>query len=341
MTYYNRIETDLNLIISLAESNYKNEIISIYLQGSYGRKEGAFIKKNEIYYPVNDYDILIIVKNDFSQEMYNQFKLLVKDMLVDRLDVSIINISSFRKVKHTLSRYDLLMNSHLVYGDNNVLKSVNKFSQKKLPFREKEQLFFSRFISFFLFKYKKQNNKHYNIQQLSKSVISAYEALLIQNNNYSSSYVINRSIIGSQNNLSRKDKDLLEFLYEVKLNPSSINFDLINEEDVFDKSYSFVKSRFLMLIKNHNSFFNNYKLYIIYFWIRPRRVFQVFISILGNKLYFKDLLLIYAQLSIFINDFEVKKMNHLKKIIEIMFKQKFMNNDELVVFIINKRMGWE
>ena len=164
---------------------------------------------------------------------------------------------------------------------------------------------------------------------------------MIQNNDYSSSYKSNRDKIVKQKKNLLKDRDLLEFLYEVKLDPSSIDFELVNENEIFNKSSNFVKSSFYSLIRNKSILFKYYNLYLIYFWLRPKRLIQIIISLIGNKNYYKDLLLIYTQLKLFINGFDTKNICILKKNIEFTFQKKFKNNNDLILFIINKRMGWE
>ena len=341
MNYYKKIENDLMLISSLAGNKYKNDIISIYLEGSYGRGEGAFLKKNDFYYPINDYDILIITKTNNNQTIQSDFKSLVTKMLISRLDVTVINIKSFLKQKFTLIRYDLLNNSFLVYGDSNTLKLVDNFNQNKIPFREKEQLFFSRFISFLLFKFQKNRDVFFNIQQLSKSVVSSYEALLLQMHIYTSSYKENRKTLKNLKCFSSDEKKIINFFYEVKLNPTTVDFSIINEEELFYKSYCFVKSCFFRLISNHNPLFKYKTIYMFYFWIRPRRFIQILFSLFGNKSFLKELLLIFIQIRLFLYNFNLNRLEITQRIFEILFKKKFQNKNEFIDFVIKKRMGWE
>jgi|SaaInlStandDraft_1057018.scaffolds.fasta_scaffold00979_7 hypothetical protein len=342
MNYFNRIEEDLNLVIALASEKYKQEIQSIFLEGSYGRGEGAFLLKDKIYYPINDYDILIVTKKSWDNQMYLDFKKLVKKMKVPRLDISILAFDKLKKKKYTLARYDLIMNSKIIYGDKNFLDVVVKFDQSKIPFREKEQLFFSRLIGLLLFKYNRSLDKHYNLQQLSKSVVSAYESNLLQNNIYSSSYKSNRDNIDNINFISIGDKDLLKQAYCIKLEPSLIDFEKINEDIFFDKSSIFVREQFYKLLKEHNRIFESVFWYNLYFWIRPRRIIQILISFITDKKYIKDLMLISVQLKIFLNQFELeeKEFRSVKKGLEIITRQKFENMEELIKYVIKTRMGW-
>ena len=343
MSYYKKIEKDLNLIISLAKMKYEKEIISIFLEGSYGRSEGAFFFKKNVYYPINDYDIVIVIYGERKNEMYLDFKILVEKMLVPRLDVSILNIKKFKKKNHSLARYDLLMNSKIIYGDHKILDILSKFNQNKIPFREKEQLFFSRIISFLLFKYNKNKDKYYNLQQLSKAVISAYESILLQNNRYNSSYNKNRDKLESIDYLNSNEKVLLKLSYKIKLNPSSVDLDIINENDFFKTSYSFVKSHFFKLLKRQSIFLKNSSVYNLYFWLRPKRIIQILLSLVGDKKYFRDLILIKVQLDLFLNDFPIegKELMNIKKTIEVVSGQKFENTDEVIAYIIKTRMEWE
>jgi len=343
MNYFNKIEEDLNLIIFLAKKKYKEEIISIFLEGSYGRKEGAFFYKDNRYYPINDYDIMIITKNGWDNVMYLEFKALLEQMKVPRLDISILAIDKFTKKNHSLARYDLIMNSEIIYGDNNILELLEKFDQNKIPFREKEQLFFSRLISFLLFKYKKTKDKHYNLQQLSKSVISAYESNLLQSNIYSSSYVLNKNKFENLDYITKSDKELLRFSYKIKLEPSLINFEEIDEDVFFEKSCIFVREQFFKLLKGKNVLLKNISIYNIYFWLRPKRIVQILLSLVGNKKYFKDLIIISVQLKLFLNDFSLdnKELRKIKKKLEATTKQKLDNADELIEYVIKTRMGWE
>jgi len=342
MNYYDPIRADLELINALSEKKYRDEVISIILEGSYGRKEGAFTLINNILYPINDYDITIVTQGGWNINMYNDYKKLVTKMKIPRIDINIISKDRLNSKRKTLLRYDRINNSQILFGNKNILNNTYKFEQKKIPFREKEQLFYTRFIGLLLYKYNNNNNKLFNLQQLSKSVISGFEANLLMLNKYQSSYVKNRDQAKISKQYSIQEKNLIDWAYKIKLNPNKVIFDNFDEADIFNRTIEFTEKEFLKLRKSHCFLLQNNQIYLIYFWVRPKRIAQIFISILKDKIFLKDLMITYLQLLLIMNRFLIpkQKVKRIIKLCSFIFNKEYKNISEVIEFVIKTRMGW-
>lgn len=222
------IKTINRIILSLLD---KDNIISIYLYGGYGRGEGSWVLEESngktSAKPYNDYDIALVVKKKFPNEKLRKVEVELKK----HLDVKWIDLCQYRTLnlklfKPTIKNYDFKYASKWIYGDKNVLNNIQKIDSKSITLKDVETLYITRIWTLIgsfpqtgLKKMSKDEEMFFR-NQMAKSILAIVDNILVLNNKYDASYKKRVEIVQSQTD----DKDLLElskWALEEKLFPKS------------------------------------------------------------------------------------------------------------------------
>jgi hypothetical protein len=253
-----KLETDIEFIVSEIHKLVKSKIVSIILYGSYGRNEGAFYRKNNKIYVYNDYDLLLIV-NDIIPDKEIQY---IKQALLDKLDVRWIDISqertdNLRKLKPTIFNFDLKYGSRVIDGSNGILNTIPSFKSEQLTLKEAEVLYFTRLYTLlgslrpnaFMDGVEGEESRFFR-NQMAKAVLAVVDILLLQKNIYHTSY---RERVDRLVNMYPLKKELIDLsrwaLYE-KMTPSAPTMHAKETKDFHSQIVSlYQKEMFIALSK--------------------------------------------------------------------------------------------
>jgi hypothetical protein len=240
------VKHDIEIFIGIVLKELQN-VSAIVLEGSYGRQEGAYLEKMGVLDLVNDLDFLLITTSHIEEKKLRIIKTKFLSMsTIKRVDIAQELSSSLHKLKPTLLNYDRKFGSTIVYGNKKSLDHIPNWTSIRIPIREAEQLLMTRLIGFILL-YKHvfsdrqvTHDGDFQLkQQLSKSVIAAYDAFLITEGLYCSSYRNRACMIENQNIFNESEKALIADSFAFKLAP-------VNGEVFISKEYYFrVKDFFI------------------------------------------------------------------------------------------------
>jgi len=254
----NKLKSDIEIINKLILQNANNSLISIILYGSYGRDEGAFFKKEQKVCVYNDYDLLLVVK----RIMPPKDLLKIKQLLSDNLDIKWIDISQktipkLKKLKPIIFNFDLKYGSKVIWGDKNVFNHIPNFTSNQLTLWDAETLYFTRLFPFF-----GSLNPNYNDEvltgedsrffrnQMSKAILAIVDVLLLQKNQYHSSYLERVSRLKL---FYPREENLIllsNWALKEKLNPTD---PIMNKKEIetliFKVSTEYIKEMYIALSK--------------------------------------------------------------------------------------------
>ncbi len=220
------VKQDIEIFINIVLKELQN-VSAIILEGSYGRQEGAYVKRMGKFDLVNDLDFLIITSSYINEKKISRIKKKFLSMsTIKRVDIAQETSQSLHKFKPTLLNYDRKFGSTIVYGNKACLDNIPNWTSSRIPIREAEKLLMTRLVGFILL-YKhvfinQQVDHDGNFQlkqQLSKSVIAIFDAFLIDEGTYISSYRRRASMINNQDIFNESEKSLIADSFAFKLAP--------------------------------------------------------------------------------------------------------------------------
>jgi len=245
-----KLNKEIDIIISETLQVCNNQIIAIILYGSYGRGEGAFFldKENNIR-TYNDFDLVLVVNKLIDQSIINK----ITTSLNDKLDVKWIDISQktkgkLQKLKLTIFNFDLKNGSRVIYGDDKILNTLPNYDVTKLSLKEAETLYFTRIWTFlgalpidgFERELKGEEIRFYR-NQMAKAILAVVDVLLLQKKCYDSSY---RKRTQKAINMFNNNPNFIKWAnwaIDEKCNPKD---DIISVKEL-NKMYSEIATLFL------------------------------------------------------------------------------------------------
>lgn len=190
------IETIKEISLSLLD---KENIISIYLYGGYGRGEGSWVLE-EINgqisaKPYNDYDIAFIVKkkipNEKLRQLESEFK---KNLDVKWIDLDQYTTLNLKLFNTTIKNYDFKYASKWIYGNKDVLKNIPSIDSKSITLKDVETLYLTRIWTLVgsfpkngLMKMLKDEKMFFR-NQMAKCILAIVDNILVLNKEYDASY---------------------------------------------------------------------------------------------------------------------------------------------------------
>lgn len=242
------ITKELNYIVKSIVDLLNNRVISILLVGGFGRGEGGVIWEDSAYRPVNDYDIIIIVKNSkFIQKKYksqinNLNKHLDKILKVKQVDLAIVDYWKLFIPSYSVARYENKNGYKLLYGKKPLMfATIPAFL---IPQIEGTKYFRTRasglLISALMLdgygKFPRKVRNELIFLEINKAYLAIGDSFLIKIGKYHYSYQERKKrVLKYYNKYQLFDKYLLDkYLYHVenKLRPdfTNINCDSLSEE---------------------------------------------------------------------------------------------------------------
>ncbi len=187
------------------------DTISIIMGGGFGKGEGSVVVKNKEVILINDFDMYVIAKKEYSEEIinniaqeasrkigkkgissfikFNKNRPLLKDFFY--IDLKVIPINYLKKLPPMVKYYDLKNSSKVIYGKN-VLDNIPDF---ELPLAEGARFLLNRmshlvqhFYSSFFTKNVKENDHQIFLLHTIKTYTDACSALLILSKKYEPTY---------------------------------------------------------------------------------------------------------------------------------------------------------
>jgi len=242
----NSLKRDIEIIkeTSLSLLNRDN-IVSIYLYGGYGRDEGSWVLEQEngktTAKPYNDYDIALIVKSKFShaelRELENEIKKKVEVKWVDLSQYTALNLKLF---KPTIKNYDFKYASKWIYGDKNVLANIPEMDSSLITLKDVEILYITRLWTL-VGSFPKDGlvamprvEEMFFRNQMAKCILAIVDNLLVVNKAYDASYKKRVEILPSHTS----DSELIElakWALDEKLFPKSLGMDASEIESLYRK----------------------------------------------------------------------------------------------------------
>jgi hypothetical protein len=194
------LKSDIEKIIKISLTKLdKENIISIYLYGGYGRGEGSWVIEEinglrEVK-PFNDYDIAFIVKKKFPLEILRQ----LESELKKHIDIKWIDICQFTKLnlklfKVTIKNYDFKYASKWIYGRKDILECIPNMDVKSITLKDVETLYITRLWTLIgsfpregLIQMSKEKEVFFR-NQMAKSILAIVDCVLVSNKEYDPSY---------------------------------------------------------------------------------------------------------------------------------------------------------
>jgi hypothetical protein len=254
-----KILLDLDRISSIIIQQLP-DVEALILVGGFGRGEGSVLIKNGTPQPINDYDVVIILKNKPSS--FN-FKKLAQTT-ANEINIRLIDFIPYLKndllqLKPTIFNYDLKYGGYVFYGNKKILNEIPRYKADEIPLIEGKILLFNRMVCLlesFSLNFKKrlltQKEKFFLVNQTSKAILACCDSLLLLEGSYHHSYLERYKRFSKKfKQKNKKITSLVQRATNFKLRPrENINFDTI--EYWFDVKEEFIKTlqQYLEVIYN-------------------------------------------------------------------------------------------
>lgn len=224
------INNDLKIIIECITSKIK--VKAIILGGGFGRGEGGVLIDGKKISPVNDYDLFLIVSDDFEDDLRHLSAKLARKIGIRLIDLITIKESLLSELPNSQIFYDLKYGGQVLWG-NNVLKEINEFKHGNIEISSAKTLLLNRLIcaiEAYSEKYKNRiltnEEKFFIVNQTSKVILACVEALLIINKKYHHMYAERKKIFSNEFSNLFALNELNEIATQFKLKPvRAFNFN--------------------------------------------------------------------------------------------------------------------
>ena len=261
------LKSDIEKIIKISLAKLdKDNIVSIYLYGGYGRGEGSWVIEEinglrEVK-PFNDYDIALIVKKKFPLEKLRQ----LESELKNHLDVKWIDLCQYTKLnlklfKVTIKNYDFKYASKWIYGRSDMLEYIPVMNVKSISLKDVETLYITRLWTLIgsfpvegLVQMSKEKEMFFR-NQMAKGILAIVDCVLLLNKEYDPSYKKRVQKIANYSN-DIELLDLANWALKEKLNPRSVGME---DKQVLDL-YTNVRKLFFKYFYSTLSRRYNYKI---------------------------------------------------------------------------------
>ncbi len=155
-----QIKRQLDLAVDIIEKRIKN-ISSIILVGGFGRGEGSVKLENEKMIPLNDYDIYVVLKDNFkiseseNQELTKEieekaetsgFSLYEKSEKSFYFDIRFLNLNQLTKLSPFIKYYEMKHASYVLFGED-IRNLIPDYKPQDLPVSEGLRFILNRLSS--------------------------------------------------------------------------------------------------------------------------------------------------------------------------------------------------
>ena len=128
---HKKISDDMDLIIATILSVVDN-VDAIFLTGGFGRSEGSVLVNDGRCQPLNDYDLVVITDSSISEILLENTRLkLAEECGIRQVDLALKRINDLQALKFTMSNYDLIHASTMIYGSIDIKKVIPRVVGKE------------------------------------------------------------------------------------------------------------------------------------------------------------------------------------------------------------------
>lgn len=269
-TVNNYILKDLNAIKKTI-LRFFPDTLSILLVGGFGRKEGSFLLSEKEFRPLNDYDILIIMKKinrNILMKCKNLSNLLAQYLKIDFVDLIPVSIKLLNKpeFKNSILYYESFYGHYTIYNINDLEKLLPKVDIFSISAIELHKLIFNRVhcliealkpgVNYKVYDDLNQNHK-FLIRQTAKAIIACSDVELLLIKQYHYSYLERCKRFQKLKFISKEEKNLVNLATKIKLIPSRsklIKKPLLFWEEAVDFFSNTIQNFFAKYLKLSNNF---------------------------------------------------------------------------------------
>jgi hypothetical protein len=245
------ITKDLQIIVDRITT--AASVRAIILGGGFGRGEGSVVVNKKGIRPVNDYDIFVIVSDDYHTNFRPLSKEIAKKTSIRLIDLIQIKYSDLPTLVLTQLNYDLKYGGLHLWGEN-ILDIIPQYKESLVNKEAGRSLLLNRLICAieafserFRQKGMNRDERFFLVNQTGKVVSACVEALLIKKNKYHYSYRKRQEIFEAEFPERTRLCQLNSKATEFKLQPTeSPDFDAIVFWDETIKEYIKVIAEYLV-----------------------------------------------------------------------------------------------
>jgi predicted nucleotidyltransferase len=194
------IQQELEFIVLRLLELLGDEIISILLVGGFGRGEGGVVSEDYSWRPVNDYDLLLVVRNlkqvqaTYGTELKKYLKQLEKNVSVKQIDVALVNEFMLAIPGWSVVRYENRWGNQELYATRSV--RIRAVPARFLPLREATTYYRTRAAGLLIAILLLEGEGNFSTREryelayleINKAFLAIGDAFLLQNRQYHYSY---------------------------------------------------------------------------------------------------------------------------------------------------------
>jgi len=216
---------------------------SVILIGGYGRGEGGVIKVQNVEFPHNNLDFLIVSKHinkNEEEELKNNINEIITShctsLNID-FDLSLISEFKLKTCEPLVITYDMKYGHKVINGDFSFFTSLSRFDIENIPDWDIRNLMVNRgtllTINDLILAKKDHTMKDLKtiIKHCIKAIIGYGDALLYYHGNYHYSYVEKKLRMAQDNNVDESFKKLYDDAMAFRFEP---NYDKYLQLDLID-----------------------------------------------------------------------------------------------------------
>jgi len=226
---------------------------SILLGGGFGRGEGSVLIDQQGVRPINDYDLILVVPDDFAIDLRPLGKELAKKTHIRLVDLIPIKYSSLSSLPSTQFNYDLKYGGRLLWGED-TLNLIPCYKDGHVDLESGKTLLLNRLIcaiESFSENYEKRNMTAdeilFLVNQTGKIISACVESMLIKKRKYHYSIRERQKIFTVEFPEKKELQRLNKYATEFKIRPSNnVNFNPITYWKDAIKVYISVVAEYLL-----------------------------------------------------------------------------------------------
>ena len=145
-----KVDADLCLIQGEILAAMGRQVVSIILTGGYGRGEGGIVWRDEKCYPVNDYDLVVIVRDMplpvfllYRSKLQHLSESLTRQLELG-IDLALIQLNRLAIMSPNIFWFETQNEHRVMWGAEHVLKNIPRWKASELPLSEGTRLLLNR-----------------------------------------------------------------------------------------------------------------------------------------------------------------------------------------------------
>lgn len=226
------VAADLDLIVKKLTGIFP--LRAIILAGGFGRGEGSVLLEPAEVRPVNDYDLVLVVPDDFAADLRPLARELAQATNIRLIDLIPLKYSALAALPATQFNYDLKYGSRPLWGED-ALALIPSYAQGMVEPESIRTLLLNRLVcaveaysEIFAQRALTAAESFFLVNQTGKIVSACAEALLMNRGAYHPSYRERRKILAREFPEKAELLRLLDRATEFKLRPAAtVDFDQV------------------------------------------------------------------------------------------------------------------